>query len=167
MKSIVVISEADSGKEGHGTMPRKFTARDALLDLGMVGLVAAFVVLLIYQSQLAGLGSMLLLACAFAVTAIGLARDARRERRLDEVELAGASFGARWGAAAVTLLAVLTTFVAPIQHAIARFSALIEASVAVPMPEAARAFVFGILAALVIQLAARSALSAVWRWRKS
>ena len=108
----------------------------------------------------------LLHALALAVTVIGVIREAKKEEQLDEVELASASFGARWAVVAVTLLAVLMTFVQPLQSAIVHFSILATSGEGAAIPAPAKVFVLGLVTALAIQLTAKAALSSWWKWSK-
>jgi hypothetical protein len=146
------------------TKPSKATA---LLDLGPIAAMIAFIAVLINKASIAApLDTALLLILALAATAIGLKREAQKEARLDEVELAGANFGARWSIAVVTVAALLMLFIAPLQNAITQLSMLMETSNGVSMPVPGKVFVLGMVSAIAIQLTAKSTLAAIWKWTK-
>lgn len=148
-------------------MTTKLSYSRALLDVGHVAALIAFSAVLINKAAIpAPLDMALLVMLALAVTAIGLKREAQKEARLDEVELAGANFGARWSVAVVIVAVLLMLFVAPLLSAITQLSMLMEQSNGVAMPAPGKVFVLGMVAAVAIQLTAKSALAAVWKWTK-
>ena len=107
------------------------------------------------------------LLAALMLTAIVLTwlHEARRERQLDELELAGLSFGARWGTA-VLGFTVLLLFLTPLQDAIVQFAEAYEDHKSRPLPAPVGVFTFGFVVAIFIQIASKSALGAIWMWTK-
>jgi len=101
-----------------------------------------------------------------AATALGWWREAWRERRLDELELASESFGARWSAAVLTSVALLLLFVVPLQDAIVWFDRAYEDNEGRPLPAPVGVFLFGFIFAVALHLTAKSALGAAWMWTK-
>lgn len=148
-------------------MTRNSPTSRAILNLGLLASIVAFIFVLINIDELpSSIAVVVLFAIALATTAIGVIREARKEESLDEVELAGASFGARWGIVAVILVALMMTFIAPLQGAIVNFSTLATNSEAAAMPAPAKVFILGLVTALAIQLIAKATLSTFWKWSK-
>ena len=139
----------------------------SMLDIGLVISLAAFVATLINAAAMPGiLATGLLIVFTLAIAVIGIWREAHKEGQLDEVELAGASFGARWGVAAVIIIALLATFVPPLQSGINVMAAAFEASPASPIPASVRLFIAGLVCAMIVQLATKSLITLAWRRSK-
>lgn len=145
-------------------MPRKKTA---MFDVGLVAsLVAMFAVLVNKHAFSPPVYTALLVGLLLAATALGLWREARKEQQLDELELASASFGARWSPAVLGTVAILLLFVTPLQDAIVWFDQAYEDNEGRPLPAPAGVFLFGFVCAYFLQLTAKSALGAIWKWTK-
>jgi undecaprenyl pyrophosphate phosphatase UppP len=70
---------------------------DTALGFALAGLVIAFVVSLTWVAQLSDwLRSLQIVSFVIAVYVVSTIMQTRAERRMDEVELAAARFGARW-----------------------------------------------------------------------
>lgn len=148
-------------------MPRMPGKKTALFDLGLVAfLIALFAVLVNKHALSPPVYMTLLVGLMLTATVIGWWREARKERQLDEVELAAASFGARWSMAAVGAIVLLLLFVPPLHDAIVWFAQAYEANEDRPLPAPVGVFVFGFVLAMFVQLAAKSALGAAWIWTK-
>lgn len=144
--------------------PRKKTA---MFDVGLVAsLVAMFAVLVNKQAFPPPVYTALLVGLMLAATVLGLWREARKEGQLDELELASASFGARWSPAVLGTVAILLLFVTPLQDAIVWFDQAYEGNTGRPLPAPAGVFLFGFIFAMALQLTAKSALGAIWTWTK-
>ena len=148
-------------------MNRNSPASRVLLDVGLViSLVAMFAVLVNKQSFSQPVHSALLFALMLAATVLAWWREARKEERLDELELAGASFGARWSAAVLGGVVLLLLFVTPLQDAIVWFEEAYRNNEGRPLPAPVGVFVFGFVFAMLLQLSAKSVLGAAWMWTK-
>ena len=93
--------------------------------------------------------------------------QARDDGRLDEVELAAARFGARWGlVAGVALMSGL--IVLPPFHSLLTEFAGVLAGFPNGFPRAVegRMFLLGMVSTFVAQEAFRSLLTAGWKWSK-
>lgn len=138
-----------------------------VLDLGLIASLAAFSLVLVNADNLApSLASALLFVLAVAVTFIGVKREAAKEAKLDEVELAGASFGARWGIAVVIFLTFLVTFLPPLQNTIAALVDLRADDGSSPIPAAALLFAAGLVTAMFVQLTSAFVIGKFWIWSK-
>lgn len=137
------------------------------LDLGLVATLVALVTVLVNKQAFPpSVYNALLFGLMSAVTALGWWKEARKERQLDELELAGASFGARWGVAVLGMVALLLLFVTPIQDAIVWFDQAYEDNEGRPLPGPVGVFILGFVFAMALQLTAKSALGAAWMWTK-
>ena len=141
--------------------------RTALLDIGLVLLLVALVAVIANKQAFSQpVHSALLFALMLGVTALAWWREARKEEQLDELELASASFGARWSAAVLGTVALLFLFVTPLQDAIVWFEEAYRNNEGRPLPAPVGVFVLGFVFAMLLQLSARSVLAAVWMWTK-
>ncbi len=148
-------------------MSKKPTSKTTLFDVGLVLSMIGFLAVLVNKRAFdPPVHTALLFALLLTATVIGWAREARKERQLDELELAAASFGARWSMAAVGTIALLLVFFAPLQDAIVRFAEAYEDNEGRPLPARVGVFVFGFVLAMIVQMTAKSALGAVWMWTK-
>ena len=148
-------------------MPHRPRKKTAMLDIGLVVLmVAMFAVIVNKHSFTPGVHTALLFGLMLVATLVGWWREARTETQLDELELAGASFGARWSTAAPALVGVLLLFVTPLQDAIVWFDQAYTDHESRPLPAPVGVFIIGFIASMMLQLTARSALAAVWMWSK-
>lgn len=141
--------------------------RTALLDIGLVLLLVALVAVIANKQAFSQpVHSALLFGLMLGVTALAWWREARKEEQLDELELASASFGARWSAAVLGTVALLFLFVTPLQDAIVWFEQAYRNNEGRPLPAPVGVFVLGFVFAMMLQLSARSVLAAVWMWTK-
>ena len=141
--------------------------RAALLDIGLVLLLVALVAVIANKQAFSQpVHSALLFGLMLGVTALAWWREARKEEQLDELELASASFGARWSAAVLGTVALLFLFVTPLQDAIVWFEQAYRNNEGRPLPAPVGVFVLGFFFAMMLQLSARSVLAAVWMWTK-
>ena len=141
--------------------------RAALLDIGLVLLLVALVAVIANKQAFSQpVHSALLFGLMLGVTALAWWREARKEEQLDELELASASFGARWSAAVLGTVALLFLFVTPLQDAIVWFEQAYRNNEGRPLPAPVGVFVIGFVFANVLQLTAKSALAAAWMWTK-
>lgn len=145
----------------------KLNKTSALFDIGLVATMFAFFAVMVNKPAFnPPIHTALLFALLLTATVVGWLREARKERQLDELELASASFGARWSAAVLGVVAVLLLFVTPIQDAIVWFAEAYEANEGRPLPAPVGVFVIGFVFAMMLQLTAKSALAAIWTWTK-
>jgi hypothetical protein len=148
-------------------MARMRKRKAAILDIGLVILmVAVFAVLVNKRAFSPPAYTALLFGLMMAVTVLGWRREARKEKQLDELELASASFGARWGVAVLGTVALLLLFVTPLQDAIVWFDQAYGNNEGRPLPTPVGVFLLGFLFAMFLQLTAKSVLGAAWMWSK-
>lgn len=148
-------------------MTTRFTKTGAMLDLGLgVAMVSLLAVLINKHAFSPTVHTALLFGLMLALTVLAWWREARKEKRLDELELASASFGARWSIAVVGIVALLLLFVTPLQDAIVWFDQAYEDNEDRPLPAPVGVFVVGFVFAHLLQMAAKSALGAAWMWTK-
>ncbi len=143
------------------------TAADTALGLAMAALFVGWIVSIVLTVRqpdwVRSAQAIFFLVAASAVTAI---MHARADGRLDEVELAAARFGARWGlVAGVTFMNVLT-FLPPFQSLLSEFAATLPRFNGFPRAVEGRMFLLGIVSTFVAQEAFRSLLAAGWKWSK-
>lgn len=138
----------------------------AMLNVGLVmSFVAMFAVLVNKQAFSQPVYSALLFGLMLGVTVLAWWHEALKERQLDELELASASFGARWSAAVLGIVALLLLFVTPLQDAIVWFEQAYN-NEGRPLPAPVGVFVLGFVFAMMLQLSAKSVLGAAWMWTK-
>jgi hypothetical protein len=101
-----------------------------------------------------------------AIYGIGAVVQARADGRLDEVELAAARFGARWGLVSGVAFVTLLTFLPPIHALLAEVAEAFGRIEDKTMTRESRLFLLGIATTFVAQETFRSVFTAAWRWSK-
>ena len=148
-------------------MTASINTSSSLLDLGLIAALTMFAVVIVNADSLVpALAGLLLFVLTVAITWIGARREAAKVTRLDEMELAAASFGARWGIAAVIFIALLVTFFAPLQDGIVAIVDVPNVRENPPVPLPAVVFAAGLVTAMLIQLSAAFVIARVWTWTK-
>jgi hypothetical protein len=94
------------------------------------------------------------------------AAQVRADARMDEVELAAARFGARWGLVAGVAFVTLLTFLPPIHSLLAELAGVFDRIRDEAMTGDSRLFLLGIVTTFVAQEIFRSVFTAAWRWSK-
>lgn len=143
------------------------TFTDTALGIAPVALFVAWAVTLYWVGDgapwLRAAHTLLFFISIYGVAAVA---QVRADGRLDEVELAAARFGARWGlvsgVAFVTLLALLPPIHSLLAEAAGVFGRLDDDA----MTGESRLFLLGIVTTFVAQETFRSAFTAAWRWSK-
>ncbi len=143
------------------------TFTDTALAIAPALLFVAWVVTLFWVGdQGPGLRAANLLFFIIAAYGVGAVAQVRADRRLDEVELAAARFGARWGlvsgVAFVTVLAVLP----PVHSLIAEVASVFGRIEDDSMTGESRLFLLGIVTTFVAQETFRGVFTAAWKWSK-
>jgi hypothetical protein len=143
------------------------TAVDTALGLTMAALMVGWLVSMIWAAQQPDwLRSAHTLIFVIVVSAVGAAMQARADGRLDEVELAAARFGARWGlVAGVTFISVLI-FLPPFQSLLTESADAFRRFNGYPVAVEGRMFMLGVVSTFVAQEAFRACLAAGWKWSK-
>jgi hypothetical protein len=145
----------------------KARTSNAMLNLGIgAAFVAWFAVVVNKRAFDPPIYTALLAALMLTAIVLTWLHEARRERQLDELELAGLSFGARWSTAVLGFTVLLLLFVAPLQDTIVGFAEAYEDHDSRPLPAPVGVFTFGFVVAIFIQMASKSALGAIWMWTK-
>jgi uncharacterized membrane protein len=140
---------------------------DTALGFALAGLVIAFVVSLTWVAQLSDwLRSLQVVSFVIAVYVVSTIMQTRAERRMDEVELAAARFGARWGLVIGIALLVILILLPPSQNFLVGFASSLESAEANTLPGDVQMFLLGIVSAMVAQEASRFVLVAGWKWSK-
>jgi hypothetical protein len=101
-----------------------------------------------------------------AAYGVGAAAQVRADRRLDEVELAAARFGARWGLVSGIAFVSMLTFLPPIHSLLAEIAGVFSRIEDNSMTLESRLFLLGIVTTFVAQETFRSVFAAAWRWSK-
>jgi hypothetical protein len=148
-------------------MKEKKTFTDTALGIAVFALPIAYVVTLIWV----GGGTpwfrlLLILFFTIATYGVGFAMQARADRRLDEVELAAARFGARWGMVSGVALMTVLTFLPPIHTLLAELAGVFSRIKDRSMTTESRLFLFAIVTTFLAQEIFRSVFAAAWRWSK-
>jgi hypothetical protein len=146
---------------------QKKTLTDTALSLALAGLFVSFVVSLAWVVSLPEWQqASVILSFAAATFGLSAVKQARRERRIDEVELAALKFGSQWGLYAGVAPLSLVFFLAPVQSFPIAVEAWFENSGSGHLPIPARMFLLGIVSTFVVQEAARGLITAGWKWSK-
>lgn len=112
------------------------------------------------------LASASILLAFLIVWALGTLMQVRAERRLDEVELAAARFGGRWGLIAGVVFVLMLTYLPPIQSLLVDLGAALGRSSGYPRAVEPRLFLFGVVCTFMAQEVFRSLFAGVWKWSK-
>ena len=143
------------------------TFTDTALVVAPMALFVAWVVTLFWvgdgRTWLRTAHTLIFFVALYGVAAVA---QVRADGRLDEVELAAARFGARWGlvsgVAFVTLLALLPPIHSLLTEIAGVFGSLDDNS----MTRESRLFLLGIVTTFVAQETFRSVFAAAWKWSK-
>jgi hypothetical protein len=160
-----VLFNADADLEARLVQKKTFT--DTALTLALGGLFVSFVVSLAWVLRLPEWQQASVIL-SFAAVTFGLSavKQARLERRIDEVELAALRFGSRWGFYAGIAVLSLVFFLPPFQSFLIGVEAWFENSGSGHLPIPARMFLLGIVSTFVVQETARALITAGWKWSK-
>lgn len=101
-----------------------------------------------------------------AAYVVGAAAQVRADRRLDEVELAAARFGARWGLVTGVAFMSALTFLPPIHSLLAEVGDVFGRIEDKSMTRESRLFLLGIVATFVAQESFRAVFTVAWKWSK-
>ena len=143
------------------------TFTDTALGIAIFALFVAWVVTLIWVVDRAPwLQTAHVLFFVIATFGVSAAAQVRADSRLDEVELAAARFGARWGLVGGVAFMTVLTFLPPIYSLLAEIAGVISRAEGYPMAVEARMFLFGIVTTFFAQETFRSVFAAAWRWSK-
>lgn len=140
---------------------------DTVLTIAMMALAAAFVVTLIWVAKQAPwLRTAHTLFFMAAIYGVSAAKQVRADRRLDEVELAAARFGSRWGLVGGVAVAIVLAFLPPVQSLLIEYYGAFGRIEDNSMTAASRLFLLGILTTFIAQEIFRSIFAATWKWSK-
>ena len=99
----------------------------------------------------------------YGVTAVA---QVRADGRLDEVELAAARFGARWGLFVGSAFMTVLTFLPPIHSLLAEIAGVLGSLDDDSMTRESRLFLLAIGTTFVAQETFRAVFAAAWKWSK-
>jgi hypothetical protein len=146
---------------------KKKTFTDTALGIAPVALGVAWVGSLYWVG---GGGPWLraanILVFFIAIYGVSAAAQVRADRRLDEVELAAARFGARWGLATGVAFMTLLTFLPPIHSLLAEVAGVFGRIEDEGMTLESRLFLLAITTTFIAQETFRSVFAAAWKWSK-
>lgn len=143
------------------------TTTDTALGLAMAVLVAGWIVSMVWTiRQPDWVRAAQAIFFLVAVSAVGAVMHARADARLDEVELAAARFGARWGLVAGMTFMNLLIVLPPFHSLLTDFAETLRGFNGFPRAVEGRMFMLGMVSTFVAQEAFRSLLSAGWKWSK-
>jgi hypothetical protein len=144
-------------------MERK-TFADTALNLGAAILGIGWIVGLAWSSRWPGwVQALHTLVFVGGIYGLGAVGQVRRERRMDEVQLAAHRFGAQWGMFVGVALMVILGLSSPFQVLIAQW--VNQTSDGTP-PVPNRMFLLGIVSTFFAQEISRVALTAGWKRSK-
>jgi hypothetical protein len=148
-------------------MMKKKTFADTALGIAPLGLFVVWVVTL-YWVRGGGpwLGTASTLIFFIAIYGVSAAAQVRAERRLDEVELAAARFGARWGLVSGVAFMTFLTLLPPIHSLLAEIAGVFSRIESRSMTLESRLFLLAIATTFLAQETFRSVFAAAWRWSK-
>jgi hypothetical protein len=106
------------------------------------------------------------LAFFIAISVVNAAIQVRADARLDEVELAAARFGARWGLVVGAAFMTVLTFLPPVHSLLAQIAAVFGGVEDRSMTRESRLFLFAILTTFMSQEIFRSVFTAAWHRSK-
>jgi uncharacterized membrane protein YgdD (TMEM256/DUF423 family) len=140
------------------------TLADTALNLGAAVLGIGWIVGLAWSSRWPGwLQVVHTLVFVGGIYALGAIGQVRRERRMDEVQLAARRFGAQWGMFAGVALMVVLGLSSPFQELMSRWVIPTSDSIATMTT---RMFLLGVTSTFVAQEISRVAMTAGWKWSK-
>lgn len=146
---------------------KKKTLADTALGITPVALLVTWVVTLFWVGDGGPwLRATHTLSFFIAAYGVGAVAQVRADRRLDEVELAAARFGARWGLLSGYAFMTVLTFLPPIHSLLAEIAAVFGGLDDDSMTRESRLFLFAIVTTFVAQETFRSIFAAAWRWSK-
>lgn len=148
-------------------MTNKRTFTDTALAIAPFALFVVWVVTLYWvgdgEPWLRAAHTLVFFVALYGVVAIA---QVRADGRLDEVELAAARFGARWGLFVGYAFMTLLTFLPPIHSLLAELAVVFGGLDDDSMTRESRLFLLAIVATFVAQETLRSVFAAAWKWSK-
>jgi hypothetical protein len=146
---------------------KKKTFTDTALGIAPVALFVAWVGTLYWVG---GGGPWLraanILVFFIAIYGVSAAAQVRADRRLDEVELAAARFGARWGLVTGVAFVTLLTFLPPIHSLLAEVAGVFGRIEDEAMTLESRLFLLATVTTFIAQETFRSVFAAAWKRSK-
>jgi hypothetical protein len=101
-----------------------------------------------------------------AIYGVSAAAQVRADARLDEVELAAARFGARWGLVSGVAFMTFLTLLPPIHSLLAEIAGVFSRIEDHGMTLESRLFLLAVATTFLAQETFRSAFTVAWRWSK-
>ena len=143
------------------------TATDTALGFAGAVLTVGWIVSMVWsQQQPDWVRAAVTLFFLIAISAAGATAHARADARLDEVELAAARFGARWGLVAGVLFMNVLIVLPPFHSLLTEIAGALRGFNGFPRAVEGRMFLLGIVSTFVAQEAFRVLLAAGWKWSK-
>jgi hypothetical protein len=144
---------------------RTFT--DTMLGIAMAALFVGWVATLFWVADRGPwVRAAHVLVFFVAAYGVGAAAQVRADKRLDEVELAAARFGARWGLFSGVAFMTLLTLLPPVHSLLAELADIFARIEDDSMTRESRLVLFAIVATMIAQEIFRTAFTAAWRWSK-
>jgi hypothetical protein len=146
---------------------KKKTLTDTALGIAPVALFAAWVATIFWVGDgRPWLRAVNALFFFFALYGVAAVAQVRADGRLDEVELAAARFGARWGLFVGVAFVTVLTFLPPIHSLLAEIADVFGGLDDDAMTRESRLFLLGVVTTFVAQETFRSVFAAAWKWSK-
>lgn len=146
---------------------KKKTLTDTALGIAPFALLVAWVLTLFWvgdgEPWLRAAHTLLFFFALYGVIAVA---QVRADGRLDEVELAAARFGARWGLYVGTAFMTVLTFLPPIHSLLAEIAGVFGGLDDDSMTRESRLFLLAIGMTSVAQETFRSVFATAWKWSK-
>ena len=146
---------------------KKKTFTDTALGIAPVPLFVAWVVAIFWVGDgRPWLRAVLALFFFVALYGVAVVAQVRADGRLDEVELAAARFGARWGLFVGFAFMTVLTLLPPIHSLLAEIAGVFGGLDDDAMTRESRLFLLAIATTFVVQETFRSVFAAAWKWSK-
>jgi hypothetical protein len=143
------------------------TFTDSALGFAQFALFAAWVATLVWTRP-GGPWQRTALFLLFLIASfgVGIVAQVRADRRLDDVELAAARFGARWGLVAGVALMTCLVMLPPVHTLLAETADSFGRIESRAMTVESRLVLLAIVTTCIAQETFRSIFTAAWKWSK-
>jgi hypothetical protein len=143
------------------------TLTDTALGFAQFALFAAWVATLVWiRPGEPWQRTALFLLFLLASFGVGIVAQVRSDRRLDEVELAAARFGARWGLLTGVLFMTALVMLPPVHTFLAETAGYFGRIESRAMTVESRLVLLAIITTCIAQETFRSMFTAAWKWSK-
>jgi putative transcriptional regulator len=146
---------------------REKTSTDTALAFAQFAFFATWVTALVWlRPEEPWQRTALFLSFLLASYGVVIVAHVRADRRLDEVELAAARFGARWGLLTGVLFMTVLVMLPPVHTFLAETAAYLGRIKSRAMTVESRLVLLAIITTSIAQEIFRSIFAAAWKWSK-